>query len=201
MTSPDAKRWNERYLEDKRFTTFTQPRPFLLDNARFLPEGGLALDVAMGLGGNAGFLLERGLRVLGVDISWVAVQRAKEQYPDLMAVNADLNDFYLPDQTFDVILNFYYLQRDLLIAYQRALRPGGMLIMETLTLDILHIHPGTDPKYLLAPGELRQAFAEWEILVYREGWEESRAGQPQAVASLVARKRESASVVKFKTAR
>jgi SAM-dependent methyltransferase len=189
MTSQDARRWNERYSQDERFATFTQPRPFLLDNAGFLPDSGLALDIAMGLGGNAGFLLERGLRVLGVDISWVAVQRAKRQYPDLMAVNADLNAFYLPTQTFDVILNFFYLQRGLWIDYRRALRPGGILILETLTLDILRIHPGTDPNYLLAPGELRQAFGGWEILAYQEGLEESRMGQPQSVASLVARKK------------
>jgi SAM-dependent methyltransferase len=36
------------------------------------------LDIAMGLGGNAAFLLERGLRVVGLDISWVALQRAKQ---------------------------------------------------------------------------------------------------------------------------
>jgi len=189
MTLSDAERWNERYLQDERFATFTQPRPFLVENARFLPDSGLALDIAMGLGGNAGFLLERGLRVLGVDISWVAVQRARRQHPGLMAVTADLNHFHLPDQAFDVIVNFYYLQRDLWVAYQRLLRPGGVLIIETLTMDMLSLHPETDPKYLLRPGELREAFSGWEILVYREGWVESRAGQPQAVASLVARKR------------
>jgi len=189
MTFSDAERWNERYLQDERSATIARPRPFLVENAHFLPQGGLALDVAMGLGGNAGFLLGRGLRVLGVDVSWVAVRRAAGQHPGLLAVVADLNHFHLPVETFDVILNFYYLQRDLWSAYQRLLRPGGTLIIETLTMDMLRLRPDTDPKYLLQPGELRQAFASWEVLVYREGWVDSRRGQPQAVAGLVARKR------------
>jgi SAM-dependent methyltransferase len=188
MPLQDAERWNERYLQDKRYATFTGPRPFLVKNAHFLPTKGLALDVAMGLGGNAALLLERGLRVIGIDVSSVAVSTAKKRLPALMAVVADLADFHLPEARIDVILNFYYLQRDLWSQYQSALRPGGLLVIETLTHEMLRLHPETNPDYLLEPGELRQAFSEMEILVYREGWEESRVGQPQAVASLVARK-------------
>ena len=58
-----------------------------------MPAAGLALDIAMGLGGNAGLLIERGMQVVGVDISSVAVQRAKERLPSLMAVRADLTQF------------------------------------------------------------------------------------------------------------
>jgi SAM-dependent methyltransferase len=187
MTKTDAERWNTRYLQDDRYSTFIRPRPFLVENAQFLPKRGLALDVAMGLGGNAGYLLEQGLRVVGVDISSVAVMKARQRLPDLMAVVADLNAFYIPDQSFDAILNFYFLQRDLWQLYQRALRPGGVLFLETLTQEMLNIQPDMDPAYLLAPDELRKAFADWEILVYREGWEASRGGHLHPVASLVAR--------------
>lgn len=187
MSNNDAIRWNARYLQDERYSTFTRPRPFLVENARFLPARGLALDVAMGLGGNAGYLLGRGLRVVGVDISSVAVRQTRERLLDLMAVIADLNAFYIPPQSFDVILNFYFLQRDLWQLYRSALRPGGVLFLETLTQEILSIQPDMDPAYLLAPDELPKAFADWEILVYREGWEASRGGRLHPVASLVAR--------------
>jgi SAM-dependent methyltransferase len=136
-------------------------------------------------------LLEHGLRVLGVDISSVAVHRVKERLPGLMAVIADLTRFYLPPQSFDAILNFYYLQRDLWPQYFNALRPGGVLFFETLTLEMMRIEPDIDPAYLLAPGELLQAFTGWEVIVYREGWIESRAGSPHPVASLVAKKKPS----------
>jgi len=188
MPKDDALRWNSRYLDDERYTTFAQPRSFLVKNAHLLPPKGLALDVAMGLGGNAGFLLTRGLRVVGVDISAIAVQQAGKRFVGLMAVIADLTNFHIPADTFDVILNFYYLQRDLWPQYLLALRPGGVLFIETITQEMLQLQPDTDPAYLLAPGELRQAFASWEILVYREGWEDSRGGRRHPVASLVARK-------------
>lgn len=187
MPRMDAERWDARYLHEARFATFVQPRPFLVENAAYLPSTGLALDVAMGLGGNAAFLLERGLRVVGIDISRVALRQAKARLPGLMAVLADLTCFPLPERTFDVILNFYYLQRDLWPQYRRALRPGGVLFFETLTQEMRSIHPEIDPLYLLYPGELRQAFADWEILAYREGWEEDCGGRRRAVASLVAR--------------
>jgi hypothetical protein len=49
-------------------------------------------------------------------------------------------------------------------------------------------HPEIDPKYLLAPGELRRAFPDLETLVHREGPAERSPNHPKSVASLVARK-------------
>jgi SAM-dependent methyltransferase len=187
MPIEDARRWDNRYLEDERFRTLNQPRQFLIEQAGWLPQRGLALDIAMGPGRNAAFLLERGLRVVGLDISWVALHRAKDYLPGLMAVQADLTRFFLPSQTFDVILNFYYLQRNLWSEYRRWLRPGGILMIETLTQDMLSIKPDIEPSYLLQPGELVQAFCDLEILAYHEGKRISRDGRISAVASLVAR--------------
>ncbi len=184
---PDAVRWDARYRAGMR-PTFTRPRTFLRQVAGLLPPGGLALDVAMGLGGNAAFLLRRGFRVLGVDISGVALRQAKARLPRLMAVQADLHAFYLPAAAFDLILNFYYLQRDLWPAFRRALKPGGVLVFETLTQANRTRWPDLNPDHLLRPGELRAAFADWEVLRYREGWFGQDCGRPRAVASLVARK-------------
>jgi tellurite methyltransferase len=182
----DARRWDQRYLDRER-ESFKAPRPFLVEHAPYLPGEGLALDVAMGLGGNAGFLLERGLRVVGVDISSVAVNRARQRLNGLMAVRADLTHFYLPENTFDLIVNFYYLERGLWDQYKRALKSGGVLVMETLTRGTLAVNPDLDPAYLLSPGELLRAFGDMEILVYQEGLERTEGQHPRAVASIVAR--------------
>jgi tellurite methyltransferase len=186
MPISDAHRWNERYQQDI-FKPPGSPRPFLVENAGYLPEQGLALDSAMGRGNNTRFLLERGLRVVGIDISEVAVSCAKTRFPSLMALVADLTQFRFPPRFFDLIINFYYLQRDLWPVYQQALRPGGILVFESLTLDMLEQSPDIDPKYLLAPGELRGAFQDMQILVYREGWILDDRGHSRAVASLLAR--------------
>jgi hypothetical protein len=189
MPQADALRWNERYQNEPRYASFVQPRPFLVEQAGWLPQAGLALDAAMGMGGNAGFLMQRGLGVVGVDISTVAVSRAKARLPGLLAVVADMAHFRLPDDTLDVILNFFYLERSLWPAYWHWLKPGGLLVFETLTVEMLARNPACDPAFLLEPGELRQAFADWEILIYQEGWRGLEGEHPRATAAVVARKR------------
>jgi SAM-dependent methyltransferase len=188
MPDVDRLRWNARYEGDERFSSFERPRAFLVENSCYLPRHGRALDVAMGVGGNAAFLSQHGLQVIGVDISDVALCRARKLVPGLAVVQADLPHFSLPDNTFDVILNFFYLQRDLWSAYVRWLRPGGILVFESLTIDMLTVQPEIDPQYLLQPGELQQGFQSLQILVYREGWAWTDRHYPRAVASLLARK-------------
>jgi SAM-dependent methyltransferase len=187
MPTKDALRWNARYL-DENSGSFISPRALLVENASFLPRSGLALDAAMGLGGNSGLLIEQGLNVIGVDISELAVSRAKHRFPQLWAVIADLTQFYIPQNAFDVILNFFYLERGLWPCYIQALKPGGVLFFESLTLDMLQIHPKLNPTHLLKKDELKLGFYELEILVYREGWIKPVTGHPRAVASLIGRK-------------
>jgi tellurite methyltransferase len=182
--APDAAaRWNERYRRQPDGRADPPPQPWLLEQQGWLPRGGRALDVAMGLGGSAGWLLGRGLSVFGVDISEVAVRRAKARWPGLLAFVADLETLVLPAAAFDVILNFYYLDRALWPQYRRALRPGGVLFFETFTAG----QPGMNPAYLMAPGELRAAFAGWRVLTYSEGSMSHAGEEPRFVASLVAR--------------
>ncbi|MGE5224291.1 MAG: class I SAM-dependent methyltransferase [Omnitrophica WOR_2 bacterium] len=188
MPARDASRWNLRYQQE-RHRTFEDPRPFLVEHASLLPREGLALDVAMGLGGNSGFLLQKGLRVVGIDISETAIRIAKAHLPGLMAFVADLTEYSLPRLNFDVILNFFYLQRDSWPVYLRIMKPGGLLIVQTLTEAMLQEQPEINPAYLLEQGELLAGFKDWEILDYREGWEENHPGHRRAVAGLVARKR------------
>jgi tellurite methyltransferase len=188
MPIQDAKRWDARYEENSRYSNFEKPRPFLVNHVELLPTNGLALDVAMGLGGNAELLLKHGLNVIGVDISGIALKRARQRLPALMAVQADLTQFYFPADAFDVIINFFYLQRDLWSGFIRALRPNGWLIFETLTVDFRSLQPDIDPNYLLAPYELRHAFPSLEIVDYQEGWSTSDNGHRRSVAGLVARK-------------
>lgn len=181
-------RWNERYRDRSR-ETLSGPRPYLIRHAGLLPHRGLAIDIAMGLGGNAGFLLGLGLDVIGVDGAEIAVREAKSRHPQLMAVITDLQNFSLPAASFDVILNFYYLQRSLWDVYIQALKPGGLLIFETLSHQMHELRPDIDLEFLLRPGELVQAFSQLEIIDQREGREEGRQGHPRFTGSIVARKK------------
>jgi len=193
MPSEVASRWNSRYLEGAS-NSFDQPRSLLVNHADLLPTSGLALDLAMGTGGNAGYLLKRGLRVCGVDISYVGVSKAHAKYPALMAIVADLERFSIPPGKFDVILDFLYLQRNLWQPIYTGLKTGGVVFIECLTEDMLSIHPEINPAYLLKTGELRQVFStgelgkNLEILYYHEGWQTESNLHRRAMADLIARR-------------
>jgi 2-polyprenyl-3-methyl-5-hydroxy-6-metoxy-1,4-benzoquinol methylase len=182
-----ASTWNERYRNDPAGYR-DAPRSFLVENIALLPHSGLALDVAMGAGNNSAALIEHGLSVIGLDISIVAAKLARHRLPNLQAAVVDLTTIRLPQATFDVIINFYYLQRDLWPQYQSALRPGGILILETLTEEIHTVRPDIRPEFLLQPGEIQTAFADWDILVYRKGWIEGEHRHHKAVESIIARR-------------
>ncbi len=187
MPAVDAQRWDVRHRANLD-QPVGAPRAFLLESARFLPASGWALDVAMGRGAAAGYLLQRGLNVIGVDISPVAVRAARAEWPGLLAVRADLTAFELRSESLDVIVNFYYLERSLWPAFGRMLKPGGLLIFETMTEAMSGRPVEADPAHLLAPQELLSYFRAWEVLDYRESASTPEGRSRRPTAALAARR-------------
>jgi len=161
-----------------------------------LPTGP-ALDIACGTGRHALFLAARGQHVTAVDFSGahsmhIHVRRSssvpatgRHLHGGLDLVQVNLEETQLPEHRFDLIICIQYLQRSLFSQMARALRPKGVLLMETHTRAQLEFAGGPrNPAYLLETGELREAFPELCVLFYRE----LRAGQ--GIASLVAKKRD-----------
>src|SRR5437867_3260153 len=71
----DKSFWNKRYANDN-YLYGTEPNAFLAEHCNLL--SGPVLSLSEGEGRNAVFLASRGLDVLGVDISMVALEKAKE---------------------------------------------------------------------------------------------------------------------------
>lgn len=191
MDQDTAAFWDERYRTQEAVPE-RGPAGFLVENLHLLPPAGAVLDIAMGSGRNALFLAARGYEVTGIDVSPVAAERCREEAARLglhiSAICADLTSYRLPESAFDVILNFYYLQRDLCPRIEEALRPGGLLVFETFTTkQRRHGWGPTQDEHLLRPGELLALFPGLEQLVYREGIAESERGKKH-VAGLVARR-------------
>ena len=72
------KAWNERYRDAGEDYLFgTEPNRFLAHRAKLLQNGQTALCVADGEGRNSVWLAEQGLQVSAIEISDVAVEKAR----------------------------------------------------------------------------------------------------------------------------
>jgi len=189
MPNPDALEWNARYQSEPQRRIPRAARSLLTAHIEQLPASGLALDMACGTASTSLYLAARGWQVIGLDVAESAlrlaqVQARKAKLPASFAV-MDLTDPWLPASHFDVILNFYFLVRPLWSLYKEALKPGGLLFFETfLWQPEIELRP---ERYLL-PDELRQAFADWEILHYKENDHPHGQSRLRRIAQLVARK-------------
>ncbi len=189
MENPRQK-WNRHWGE--RAERSEGPDSWLLRALPFIPLSGTALDIACGAGRNALFLAGRGWRVTGVDLSEVGLAQLQREASavgvPIVTSCIDLEAApVLPSGPFDLVLQFFYLQRDLFPALLQAVRPGGVAVVRTFSAagDFPTTGP-RNPDIVLRPGELLQRFAGWEILLHEEGVEPSKKGG--GLAGIVARR-------------
>jgi 2-polyprenyl-3-methyl-5-hydroxy-6-metoxy-1,4-benzoquinol methylase len=189
-TDGDRRHWDKLY-NTRTYVFGKEPAYFLRKNFHLLQplRMGKALDIATGEGRNAVFLAKKGFFVDGVDISEVALRKAKrlarENRVSMTPILADLNTYNLKPDSYHVILNFDYLQKSLIPQIKRGLKRKGIVVYENYTVDQLANPKGENVRrdYLLKKGELKDLFKDFEILVY----EETNDGTT-AKASLIARK-------------
>ncbi|HZI93298.1 MAG TPA: rhodanese-like domain-containing protein [Patescibacteria group bacterium] len=165
------------------------PSSWLIDNADLLPRGGTVLDLACGRGRHALLMASAGYSVRAVDSDPERVEALRLDARRLeLPLEAELMDLEsgtpdLGDATHDVILVFHYLHRPLFPSITRALRPGGLLLYETFTVDqALRGHP-KNPDFLLQHGELARLVEPLRVERQRDGEFEQRM-----VASVAARR-------------
>jgi len=180
MQRDEKTLWNQKYREHSH--TSLEPDPFLVSaHSEWLAgsPAGIALDVAGGVGRHTLWLAERGWRVKLVDVSDVGIELARKNIPGAYTLGptalvqfetADLQTCRDPDhEQYDLILVFFYLQRELFPALVSALKPGGFLFYKTYTVDQRQFEGGpSHPMHLLQPNELLRAFASLRILHYHE---------------------------------
>ena len=96
----------------------------------------------------------------------------------------DLRSTSLPEERFDLVTVFFYLERTIFAQLAQTLRPGGLIVYKTYTSEALRRGYGPSHRmHLLEPNELLKEFEGLRVLYYREPVEGN------AVAELVARKR------------
>ena len=174
---PTRHEWNERYRGGSHATQ--DPDPFLVACDpwfELLPsQRRTALDLACGAGRNALWLARQGFETTAVDFSCEALQlvrdRAAENSLSIETREVDLEaeGVDLGAEQYDLIAAVQFLHRPLFGAIERALKPGGLLVFRTYSVDQLHFEGGPrNPLYLLDHNELLERFADFRVLRYEE---------------------------------
>ena len=195
--------WDQRYGEPG-LAYGTEPNEFLAANAaRYLPAKGEILSLGEGEGRNAVFLAGLGFRVTGVDSSGVGLEKAnalaEKMGVRLQTVVADLGTFDLGVERWDGIVSIWChtpsaLRARLHRSVVAALRPGGVLLLESYTPAQLEYKTGGPPTadYLMTLVAAREELAGLELLEAGEKIREVHEGKYHdglsAVLQVVARK-------------
>jgi len=187
----DQKRCDEKFRR-KKYALGTEANPFLRKYIRLLPRG-KALDVAAGEGRNTVFLAQHGFDVEAVDISKEGLSKARKlarvKGVKIKTFLADLDHYPIAKERYDLITDFYFLDRRLIPRIKKGLKKGGRVVFETYLTEHSNIcrEGPRNPKYLLKPNELLKLFGGFRILFYREGIFRE-GGKKKAIASLIAEK-------------
>ena len=169
----DRRKWNRRYLEPKpgRF----QPVPHILGGQwghRFI--GGRMLDVACGLGRGIATGGKVFRSVFAVDISDVAVFRARKLWkfdPRIRWVVADTTRIEWPAGFFGLACAFAYTDLPFFSRLRSSLAPGGMFLYEGFSPRQRELKPQLNRDWTSTPEQMRRIFVEWEILTCEESGE------------------------------
>jgi SAM-dependent methyltransferase len=201
--SPEYARWEQRFAKAE-YEFGKAPNDFLLRCKPLLPKTGKALAVADGEGRNGVWLAEQGLDVVSVDFSPSAQRKAralaKERGVPVTFIEADAHRWAYPESAFDIVVEIFTQfstpdeRPKKWAGMRRALKPGGLLIIEGYTPKQLDYGTG-GPKQvaqLYTRAMLDQAFGDFEDLRIVEEEREMREGAAHAglsaVINLTARK-------------
>jgi cyclopropane fatty-acyl-phospholipid synthase-like methyltransferase len=202
-------RWNARYRDAGDDYLFgIEPNRFLARRAYLFQNGHTALSVADGEGRNSVWLAEQGLKVTAVEISPIAVAKARKlasgrsvevnfMVADLLAQDwppAALENTY--DWVVGIFIQFASPDERLrqFAAMKRATRAGGRILLHGYTPRQLEYKTGgpSQVEHLYTQELLRAAFPDWTIEQMAEYDDDIAEGSghrgPSALIGMVARK-------------
>lgn len=171
--------WDQRYAKAEGYLFGSEPNRFLAAEAHRFKPGQRVLCLADGEGRNGTFLAGRGQDVLSVDISPVALAKARalaaERGVVLEFEEANLATWDWPVDAFDGVVAIFIqfagpaLRGRIFRSIEACLKPGGLLLIEGYRPEQLAYGTGGPPdaENMYTEALLREAFAGWEILSLR----------------------------------
>lgn len=185
MAQEDKERWDKKYKENK---IPNEPIKLISDYAK-LATGKQALDIACGTGRHSKYLASLGFEVDALDISSVAVEQLKDT-PHIHVKEVDFDTYTLPKEQYDLIVCTYFLERKLFPQMIDALKPNGIILMETFLHHPDNERAPSNPAFRLNEGELEATFNDrCELLHIREFWDEDYLGYKTMKTAMVAKKK------------
>ncbi|MEH7355636.1 class I SAM-dependent methyltransferase [Neobacillus drentensis] len=173
-------KWNTKHKDRLSDLIEPAPNPRLKDLSAYL-NGGTALDLACGLGGNSLFLARLNFQVEAVDISDVAIsyiqERAINDKLTIHPIVCDLtiwNELNWQNNSFDSVVITYYLDRTLFPLVKSIIKENGYFFMETYYQSPQNVNQGVSNQYKLQPKELLVEFGDWKVLMFEENKQEGR---------------------------
>jgi cyclopropane fatty-acyl-phospholipid synthase-like methyltransferase len=168
--------WSQRYRDAGEDYLFgIAPCRFLETHRHRLESGATALSVADGEGRNSVWLAEQGLAVTALEISPVALDKARRlargRGVEVDFVQTDIIADDWPDVEYDFVIGVFIQfvgpeERELQFArLKRAVKPGGLLMLHGYTPKQLEYKTGgpSAVENLYTEYLLRQAFADLRI--------------------------------------
>ncbi|MDA8109997.1 MAG: class I SAM-dependent methyltransferase [Betaproteobacteria bacterium] len=174
-TEDPLKRWNERF-SSAEYLFGTAPNAFLVSQKHRLKPGMTALAVADGEGRNGVWLAQQGLVVTAFDFSPVGLEKARRlaQRAGVTIQHhlADIADWDWSARAFDAVVAIFIqfappaMRARIFEGMMRALKPGGLLLLQGYTPKQLEYRTGGPPhaENMYTEALLREAFAPLEIL-------------------------------------
>jgi len=185
-----GEQWDKRF--DKRMYLYgMEPVEFLRSQIDNLPRG-KALCLAAGEGRNAVFLAQQGYDVTAMDASPKGLEKASalaaQRGVTIKTEVGDLQEGYdMGVEKYDLITDFYYHDTKMLPDVMRALKPGGMFVLQNFSiqqLDTNRFGP-KNPDYLVKPNELLEIFADHRIIYYEDTVVDLDEGMHQGPGAVV----------------
>ncbi len=188
MSQEDKQKWDQRYATDDYRKT--NPVDLLHEWGPRL-KAGRALDVACGAGRNALYLAELGFAVDAIDISTAGLnigrQLAAEQQLSINWIEQDLDGGLVIDESYDLIVVFWFVNMPLITELCRHLKPGGYLISSQHLAVEGDLSGPRSSRFRIQPDELRSAVDGLDIVYYHEGIQQDDDGGTLASAAVVAK--------------
>ena len=184
-----GEQWDQRF-DRAMYLYGKEPVAFLKEKAGLLKKG-KTLCLAAGEGRNAVYLAQQGFDVTALDASKKGLEKctalAKQRGVTVKTIVADLSDYDLGKEQYDLITDFYYHDQKMFPKIMAALKPGGMFIMQNFAID----QPKTNrfgpknPSYLVKPNEVLSHFSGYRILHYEDTVVNLDEGMHQGAGAVV----------------